>query len=227
VFEGGVCWTPPALSGGRLFVRNQRHAACIVLGAAARGGPTATVAELREASRQACETADRWARPALSVPTWDDLVHWYVGCIILLGAALAVGASTGRFAVALALLFALGGAGMPLWHTQTGAFVFTWPLCLFAALQAALLACVRGRSAWRGRAAILALLGVCGAYYVACTAWFIVAGYGFLTGLLPGVVFAWPVAAWRRRWAPFLLSPLAFTAFFWASAAFIMWKTRL
>src|SRR5207244_3426828 len=34
VLHGGICWTPPALCRGRLFVRNQSRAACVFVGPA-------------------------------------------------------------------------------------------------------------------------------------------------------------------------------------------------
>jgi hypothetical protein len=83
---------------------------------------------------------------------------------------------------------------------------------------------------WLSRAALLGFLCFCVAYYHLCRSLFVVMGYGFLVGFLPG----FPLAALAARklstrqgvlrdlsWAA-----LSFSLYFWASALFTVWRTQ-
>ena len=130
------------------------------------------------------------------------------------------------------LAFSCGATGtiwISLWLSQ---FVFTWPVCLFVALQAAVYAS-GNRSAtnrrWGNRFALIAFLGSCLLYYVLCRRLNLAFEWVFLSGFIVGL----PLLAAARRVArrpttsivveTFLLTA-AFTAYFWGSVAVMAWK---
>ncbi len=129
--------------------------------------------------------------------------------------------------------FVLGGAGTVAFSLLTDRFVLTWPVSVFAAYQVLLVLALgarRGgrRARWAFRLAVLAFGALCFGYYSLCRSLFVVAGYGFLAGLLPAVPVAL-VAAWRirrTRWALVGLAwaAVAFSAYFWASAVVTLWR---
>jgi hypothetical protein len=240
-----VCWTPPALCGGRLYVRNKVHAACVHL-----GPPEALTEEQRsrrvavavgaEASAPLLDPA--WAGPALYAPTVGEMLWWYAACVfgVLFPSAViawvvsALGARRAARWVFWAVLALGGGGGTAAFSAAAGKFVFTWPVSLFAAYQGMLTVATWARGGrrargWLARGAVLAFAALCWGYYVLCRSLFIVMGYGFLVGFLP----AFPAAIWAARGmrrgmglrghAAWALG--VFSVHFWASAAFILWRT--
>jgi outer membrane protein assembly factor BamB len=107
VFGGEVCWTPPALHRGRLYVRSPTRAACLYLGLPETLEPaqlaSATPAsQMPEPSRwnPACLVGSERDCPA-DPPNWDEFLRWYGVCVLVVmgGAAvlaLCVAAATGR-----------------------------------------------------------------------------------------------------------------------------------
>ena len=250
VFSGGVCWTAPSLSGKRLFVRNPREAVCLYLGDPAELGSTARPRRAAEAGGPTLW--DRYVATcvgeALYAPSPAEAARWFgycVGAVLLpaVAAGLAVarlvprGGATVGGAVMLAAAFVLGALGTVALSAWTGAFTFTWPVCVFAAYQAVLWGGARARRAgavgrWASRASMMALVGVCGVYVWACRSEAlpnVPIGPGFLVGLLPALPMA--VVAGRRlasgasaRWAA-LWTGLSFAVYFWGSALFTIWRT--
>ncbi|HUU92142.1 MAG TPA: hypothetical protein VM238_13145, partial [Phycisphaerae bacterium] len=139
-----------------------------------------------------------------------------------------------------AAAFLLGAGGTVVASRAAGEFVFTWPVALFVAFQATALVAAGARygggsemkrARWHSRAAIVGLAVLCGVYAYLCRELAIMMGYGFLAGLVPAFPVA-ALAAWRMRvrqraWADLLWTAVSFSAYFWASAAFTVWKTHL
>jgi outer membrane protein assembly factor BamB len=88
LFEGEVCWTPPALHRGRLYLRTQTRAVCLYLGKKALDPlqPVQSVATIPRTWRIDVNLLLGGERefPA-TTPEWDELVSWYewgVGAIL-------------------------------------------------------------------------------------------------------------------------------------------------
>ena len=257
VFPGEVCWTAPALYGRRLFVRNHTRAACLWLGdpneltAAQRGTATASLA--RPAGRDRAQPV--WSGRALYAPTLAHMRRWFAFSmlgVLAPSAALALlawlaarrkrpdRALARARATFAAAAFLLGAGGTVVASRAAGEFVFTWPVALFVAFQATALVAAGARygggsemkrARWHSRAAIVGLAVLCGVYAYLCRELAIMMGYGFLAGLVPAFPVA-ALAAWRMRvrqraWADLLWTAVSFSAYFWASAAFTVWKTHL
>ena len=252
VFQNGFCWTAPALAGGRLYVRDHAQAACLYLGDPRDAPPAqfpSALASLDPGGRQAPGLRAVWRGPALYAPTLRQMVRWYAVTMAAVvapaaAAALALGAalrrrrpqrSTAARALLWTALLALGFAGTPLASLAAGEFIFTWPAAVFAAYQMAALAAAQAteggrRTRWRSRLAAAALVAVCLAYGYLCRRLGVMMGYGFLFGLLPAFPAA-ALAAWRMKvrpgaWSDAAWTVGAFSAYFWASAAFTVWRTH-
>ena len=254
VLASGMCWTPPSLSQGQLYVRSHKHAACIYLGrdpeAVVRAAASAPARD-GAAGRFAERLSAAWTGAALYAPTLTDFLKWYGWCLAaaflpaavlgLVAHASCLRCCPGRSVAArcvvggvvLLLSGALGTVALT-WATKV--FVFTWPCSLYAALHgltvaAATAATARSRRGrWLVRVALVAFAGLCYGYYVLCRSLFVVMGYGFLTGLLPGFPVAW-LAARRMAsrpgpWRDLLWPAASFTFYFWASAFFTVWRTQ-
>lgn len=103
VLGGELCWTPPTLSHGRVFVRNHSRAACLVLsrtGSQLEGGARLTVADIPQS------TYHDWASLllpverefAMDLPADRELWRSYLVCLAGLFAASAL-AFIGHWAV--------------------------------------------------------------------------------------------------------------------------------
>jgi len=216
--------------------------------------PAASAARLRQAAAVALDRPDLWRGRALYAPTWRRLGDWFTLTLlaVMLPAA-AVAAVVvlllprdatvqrrrlGRTVFALAAVV-LGAAGPWVLGRAAERFVFTWPAALFVLYHATVLVSAgapRGsdraarRRRWIARGAVAGFALAALAYAWACRSLGALMGYGFLAGLVPAV----PVelmAAWRMGRRPHLLRDLGWTlaalaAWFWLSAAFIIWKTH-
>jgi outer membrane protein assembly factor BamB len=197
---------------------------------------------------------DVWRGRALYAPTWRHLTTWFLYTLAaVLGPAAALALvvlllvrdeeparrqRAARLAFA-ATAVALGAAGTWVLSRAAGAFIFTWPAVVFVVYHATALAAAggqRGRTSearrrrWAARGAIGGLALVCLAYAWLCRHFGVMMGYGFLAGLVPAFPAA-AVAAWRMERRPHPARDLAWTlvafaAWFWASAAFTVWKTH-
>jgi len=130
--------------------------------------------------------------------------------------------------------FVLGVAATPVYNRLWDEFVFTLPVSLFTAHQLTLMVIIwanrqaGGRKAqWISLAATLTFLSVCLGYFHICRSVGLAMQWVFLIGLLP----SWPIAVPAARsllrkghpWRDVLWALLSFSAYFWASGAFVIW----
>jgi outer membrane protein assembly factor BamB len=257
VLPGEIGWTGPALDRGRLFVRNQKFAACVYLGDPALFHTTGntkpiTVAEIPK-RRYYDLAVIMGVEPeyAMDSPSVQWLKTWFVVGLALLVAATALGAfvrtawdlvwgSKPRLELSGPLIrtiaMVLGcGAMTPLSYWR-GEFVFTWPVALFAAFDAAVcqVRLSRGatgeiRASWRERIVVCVFLVVCLVYFVLCRRLSLAFEWVFLAGFpaaLPWLLLSRWLETRVRRPAvlAILLAGLAYSSFFWSSVAMLWWK---
>lgn len=98
IFEGEVCWTPPALHRGRLYLRHHQRVVCLYLGQ--------QPLDALQAVQTVVPVPRRWRFdvnrllggerefPA-TTPEWDELTHWYVWSIV----AILVSFGAGQFGI--------------------------------------------------------------------------------------------------------------------------------
>jgi hypothetical protein len=187
---------------------------------------------------------------AFDPPDLDELKRWYVVCLVgVLAPAVLLGGmvhvllrkrqpeQARRFSHAAfwTSAVALGAAGTPVGNRVSEDFIFTWPVVLFAAHQLVLVATIWSsrpeagrRGPWLSAAALLALLVTCGLYFHVCRQSGLAVQWVFLVGFAPSWFVVVPAAyALVRR--GYLLLDLAwmvagFSAYYWASGAFSLWK---
>ena len=268
LFADEVCWTAPALADGRLFVRTQTRAACIYLGAGPLE-PAAThlnAAAIPRTSR--FDTASLLGAerdfPA-TVPELAEFQRWFGWCAAAIAIASLVAGSwrwtcwvrhrkteeseafpfvmpRSRTADVLfwLLLLAAGLLGSPLLHRLQAAYIFTWPLALWAAFELTLLCSFAGSNSpfWSRARALsyitgLGFLALCGLYFHLCRGLGLAIEWTFLTG------FSWSfplaaLAAWlpsRRLKRSFALETVgwvaSFSLYYWSSVLFVvLWLRR-
>lgn len=219
VFQGEICWTPPALLDGRLYLRTQSQAACIYLGEPERLVKH-SAAELFTVDDIPRGTDLRWesllgVEPeyAFDVPSLRWLRNWFfTGLLILAGSAVLTGGMvalsrckavpvlTSQSAwVVFWLLSFIGGAvamtPVSLWRQE---FIFTWPVSLFVAFHATLHSArlrrgsplPAGSSPLRELTTVCLFLIACVTYYLLCRRLSLVFEWGFLCGFAAVVPFA-------------------------------------
>jgi hypothetical protein len=228
VLGGEICWTQPTLSRGRLYVRNQSRAVCLVL--SDPDGPehpvTGPTLRIKDIPQSAYNDWAEWLLPiepeyAMDAPTLPQLRRWYLMSLI----GFAVAASLTLAAISMArwirkqipvgpsrlrwifpiVLFAYGALGTTLLSLHLGEFLFTWPLCLFVLFQ---ITVYQSRSKgsqpahpWFERFCLLAFL--CGSlgYYLLCRRLSLAFEWVFLAGFpaaVPFLLLARRQAASRR-----------------------------
>lgn len=171
VFNDEICWSPPALDRGRLYLRTQTRAACLYLGS----GPL----ESRQAVQSVAEIPRVRAfdpTPLLggerefpaTTPEWSEFGIWYLWSIggIAIASALSLVAhiSSRLFSARLqppvtgmqraaaqtgltrsvfwVSVILIGAVGSPLLNRWQSDYVFLWPMVLWSALQLAVLSIV-------------------------------------------------------------------------------------
>lgn len=164
VFTGEICWTPAALSDGRVFLRTQTRAACLWVGRTPVPSttPLQTIASIPKVSRFDTTTLVGGERefPA-ATPEWSELRLWFlwtVGGLLLveilsrLFAAcshmilrrwyrLQPNVAADRWSSALSATFfwiglvISGGLGSVVVNRIQSDFIFTWPLALWGLMQ--------------------------------------------------------------------------------------------
>ncbi|MBT6483681.1 MAG: PQQ-like beta-propeller repeat protein, partial [Planctomycetaceae bacterium] len=254
VLSGEICWTPPALHRGRLFLRNPTRAACLFLGKP----------ELRESKSAAVSLTvadipqhEHWdfsqllgVEPeyAFDVPSREWLLMWYVASLVgVLGVSglltflvrLCVGrrmtlARMRRMFWTLAfLLGAIATTPLSLWRNE---FVFTWPVALFISFQATVYQIGRSKTqttdrwqSWRSRAVALGFVGVCLSYFLICRRLSLVTEWVFLAGFVAALPFLLLSARLAYRHAKpiaweLLLTAIAFSAYYWGSTALLFFR---
>ena len=230
VFDDGVCWTPPALADGLLYLRTQEAVACLDLRTAGAAPATRSAADLRQ---------PRWTSGVgdlllggerehpFEPPDLPTLRFWYLGSLVLAvlpGLLLGCRRRRVRVVWAAAGCVALGIAATPAVNrlADTG-FFLSWPATLFGGLLLAVHAseAVKREPASRparrrARLAGIGLLVLCGGYFWLLRLHSLPHEWVFLLGLFPAALpTLWAV----RRRSPLAFVPLAFLAFtvlFWS-----------
>jgi len=161
LFPDEICWTAPALSDGRLYLRTQTRAACIYIGREPLEATGYIISANELPTRQRFDPGTLLGGereyPA-ALPQLNEFAYWYFSCLAILGslttAAVAASslASSRRTAsaespanrailprlIAAALWSAVvlaGAVGSAVLHRLQTDYVFTWPLALWAAFQ--------------------------------------------------------------------------------------------
>lgn len=244
----GICWTPPTLSDGRLFVRDQSRAFCLYLGSPEALNPNrALAAPVTRSSRF------DWGRllprePDFphDAPSVTELTRWFWWCVLgVFGGAGLLGAGVASitwlagsphafqwwnigFAVAALVIGLTGTAVFSVWADQ---FVLTWPACLYLVFRLTLAAVTRDRSNSSfprliERGLLVLFVVICYGYYRLCLSIGYVMAWGFLGGFLPAAPFAIIATRTRHRWLRLAMDALAFTVYFWFSGLLPAWKDR-
>ena len=221
----GKYWTAPVVVGNRLLVRSRDTVACYGL-----GGSETAVAASGPAPAPGLSLMD-WMQkhrsPAFTAPTLQVLTEWYAGSLVVMGLAMMVGRK--HLAAGLVAAFVLGLAGTFGLTMVCGRFVFTVPVSLCAAFCLLLLGGLKttGRP-WHGWVFLLAFIGLCLGYYSFCTRYYLLAGWGFLTGfpfaLPPGILL---VKRCRdpAGWLGIILGWATISAFYWGASIVILKRT--
>ena len=257
VLAGEICWSQPALSRGRLFVRNHSRTACLFL-----GDPQTLEADIRQRAVTTAAIPQQqyfdWASIILGVepeyafdlPSIAWLRSWFQVCLFhIMGGILLVLTSTlavpavrrtkmsTRKTVYWSLVFIGGAAGTTLLSRYRSDFVFTWPVCLFAAYQplADRISWRRAKQTRRDRLqtgfVLLLFAATCLAYFLICRRLSLVFEWVFLIGFAAALPFSMcgRFAFAGRRWHPLwtiLWTAVAFAAFYWSSVAFLYLRVR-
>jgi hypothetical protein len=249
LFEDAICWTPPLLWKGRLFVRGGGRAVCVFVGRPESVPPTTTLTHTR--------TEPGWSLDRTwliyrerdfpnDAPSWQELKVWFACSGLIFGAvALLVVAVKGiaaffkiRFSGDLlfwGLLFVAGFLAPRFFGPWFNGCVFTWPVSLYAALHLTLRACfgaeqapARGKGRWLARAAMLGLVLVGYGYFELCWTIGMFIAWSFLFGLLPAFPLAMLAARaeahGRPLWTIAWWSLLGFAALFWGGPALLLWR---
>lgn len=244
----GLCWTPPSLANGRLFLRDRERAVCVYV-----GDPKTLRPGVGWIAPPPARWRFEWTRllgrePEYpnDAPSVADLRRWFLACaggVFLPAALLAVlaaaaarrgwrgAAAGGTFWLTT---FALGIAATPVLSTRLEAFTCTWPASLYSALAVTLRATVRAeqradrrRARWQARGVIVLFVGVVLGYYQLCKVVGLMTLWAFLPGFLPALVFAVPAAKVRWRAASLACDVCGFAAYFWVSGLGIGWRSHL
>jgi outer membrane protein assembly factor BamB len=259
-----ICWTAPALSNGRVLLRSQTRAVCVFIGRedSQRTQPTQTIDSIPKARRfdPLILLGGEREFPA-ATPELEELWHSFQSTAGTLIACWAVflllpnlvlrsrrspqaelnqsGRSDSfRRAGYWNALVAAGSLGSALLNPRLEAFLFTWPLAVWALMQFAVERSVdavqaRTRSAgWQARGAILLFALGCAAYFHACRLSGLATEWAFLTGFVIAAPLAMLIARLLGRRtcsASFTLvaHALSYTTCYWASVAFMKWKTQV
>ncbi|MCP4507255.1 MAG: hypothetical protein GY826_12810, partial [Fuerstiella sp.] len=147
VLGGELTWTPPCLNNGRIYVRNQSTAVCIYVGQPAdlKTVVTLRAGELSQKQYRNLAAIVLAVEPeyAFDVPHDRWLIQWFTASIALITigklsaayAAKKLAANSYRPWIELVFLCVSGALGTTLLGHLTNEFVFTWPVCLYAALE--------------------------------------------------------------------------------------------
>ena len=242
LFDDEICWTPPALDDGRLYLRSPTRVACLYVGEPERLAE-GRLAEARSASE--IPKTRKWdLAPLVSgerdcpadPPDVGELCRWYafsmlgVLCSAALLAVLAWGVVAvkwseaaprcARFCFWTALLV-LGIIATPLGNRLGAPFVFTWPVTLFALHQIALAGILRAYRQRQGRwtgwlSAVCAspFIAACLVYFDLCRRLDLAVMWVFLLGFVP----SWPLSLPAAHQLDRHVRP--FRDMLWAAAAF-------
>jgi outer membrane protein assembly factor BamB len=222
LFEGEVCWTPPALWRGRLFVRSPSRVVCVYVGRP-EAAPAAAPGTTSESSWRLDPAwlLSRERDYPNDAPSWEELAAWSAGMLVVLG-----GAAGGTFLlrrmarrlfdrslpgspVFWVLVLLLGLPGPNVLGALADRCVFTWPVSLYAAFHLAVLTCVwaegcpaRRRARWLARLAVAAFVLAGYGYFELCRAVGMFVGWAFLAGFPAALPLTALAARAERRGGP-------------------------
>lgn len=214
VFTDEICWTPPALSEGRVFLRTQTRAACLYVGRKPllAEQPVQTVAEIPQSTRFDASILIGGERefPA-TTPEWSEYRLWYLWTLagivvawVAFGGVRVVGCwllprpssgparpeAIGRV-VYWGILLTAGAGGSAALNSESADYVFTWPLALWGLMQLAVEAslwAIRQQhnrwAGWQARGAILLFVLGCGLYFHLCRQLGAAIEWSFLGGFI-------------------------------------------
>lgn len=247
VLGGELTWTPPILHRGCVFVRNQSRAACIYVGEPDLLNQKQPVLSLADIPQ---EKYYDWAGQILTVepeyafdlPSRAWFLSWYLWSLVLFSASMVLASlplifvpRQNRLAVWTTgyqtLAFISGALGTTWISSWTGDFVFTWPLCLYIALEPVLsrlrIRNDKNQSFWRDRLPVCWFLFVFVVYFLLCRRLSLVFEWAFLAapvGVLP--TGWWEARIKRNTPFRFLLSVcLKFITFscVYGSGVLVLW----
>jgi hypothetical protein len=250
IFEDEICWTPPTLWNGRLFVRSPTQAVCLFVGSrenkpnVSNEAPAITARAWRFNGAWLLSRERDYPNDAFSS---EEMTLWYGACLLILGAAALATASIGVVIGRLArrtffasttfwcLTFIFGFLSPNVIGSQIDACLFTWPVSLYAAFHATLLTYCWAeqhsslrRARWVARCAVLGLVLVSYGYFELCKSVGMFIGWYFLFGFLPSFIFSYLASrAEVRKQSPWIIiswTVVAFTAFFWSCQGFLWWQ---
>ena len=215
---GEICWTQPAISRLRLFVRNHSRAVCVYL-----GEPESLALHLKEKSISASKIPQSKYRDIASVvlgiepeylfdlPSTEWLWRWYWVSLVGIFGGMGILALLINSVLSMAkpativinhtvpvfwfLSFVGGALGTTFLSAWTEEFFFTWHICLYVAWQVAI-ANMSERSTKRSvkqrvqsAAAAIFLLLTCSIYFLLCRRLSLVFEWVFLCGFLAALPF--------------------------------------
>ncbi|MFO1020479.1 MAG: PQQ-binding-like beta-propeller repeat protein [Planctomycetales bacterium] len=248
VLGGEICWTQPTLSHGRLYVRNHSRCACILLGekAPSTAGPgkkLLTVKDIPQSwSTNMVGLLGVEPEYAFDVPSREWLWNWFwlsLGAVLLPAAffglitARFVSRGNAMFTLGLFwtiafLLGAIGTTALSLWRQE---FTFTWPVCMFIALQGGVFGSTgraepkNWRQRWNGWLIVAWLAATCLLYFFLCRRLSLLTEWVFLVALPAGV----PLSILARQAIRTGQGParaigwtlLSFAAYYWAAVGIL------
>jgi outer membrane protein assembly factor BamB len=253
LFDDEICWTPPTLWNGRLYVRSPTRAVCLYVGRPENlpSGATTTSSPTRSRAWRfdACWLLSREREYPNDAPSWEEMTTWFAACVLFVfgGAAVTTGLVVliarrllGKqlcgWLTFLGFAFVLGFVGTNVLSTLLDRCLFTWPASLYAVFHATLRTCHWAaqhpsdrRAGWVARGAIVGFLLVGYGYFELCKTVGMFIAWGFLIGFLAAAPFTLLAvraeAAQRRRWMSLAWMLVAFTAFFWSFQGLMLLKT--
>jgi len=221
VFPQDVCWTPPALANGRVYLRTHQQAVCLQVGPSmaspdtiSASEPTTTVASIRGSRRFDPTVLLGGERefPA-ATPPWPEIQWWYAVNLMLLAVIAGVFAALDRLDKKdkwttvgyWAALIIAGAVTSGIVNPLIPGYVFTWPLAVWAAMQrtAELYVVAPNNqstkpSPWRARTMLAVFLVVGGIYFHCCRSLGLATEWAFLAGPVVAVPCAM-LLAWAGQ----------------------------
>lgn len=245
-----ICWTPPTLWQGRLFVRSPSQAMCVYVGHPEKAPAivSSTVPAARGWRVDASWLLCREREYPNDAPSWDEMTLWFSVCVFVVFGGAALGTTLVRFAGKAifrrqwsklspfwAFVFVLGFLGANVMSALADRCLFTWPASLYAVFHVTVQVCVwaaerplRQRVGWLARLAVVGFLLVGYGYFELCQRIGMFVAWYFLVGFLPAFPFTFLAVRGERKhwpiWVRAVWTFFAFTMFFWSAQALFLWK---
>ena len=248
VLGGELTWTPPCLSNGRVFVRNQSQAVCVYICDPSEVSQMDTMlaGDLSQRRYYNLAALVLAVEPeyAFDIPHDRWLQLWFLaGLGIMLAGKLFAGqfvrpksgvvahAATQSAMAEFLTVFFLGAIGTTALGHLTEEFVFTWHICLFAALELVASAQTTDQpagavSALRRRIPLFVFLAVSLLYFFICRRLSLLFEWAFLIGFLGALPIVWitnriPRLTPTRTISRLAVSTIGYAFFYAATVAFL------